>query len=127
MQTVEFLSTTHGTRLAVLDNYHYYRKLDLKTTTLWRCSKFNTLKCKATMHTSGNKVVKQTNDHNHGIETGQTGAREVIQKIKETALTQTATVAVAGTLLEHTDSVATQLALPRKDYLVRTANRYRKN
>ncbi len=71
--------------------------------------------------------TNQRSQPRHWNETGQTGAREVIQKIKENALTQTATVAVAGTVVEHTDSFATQLALPRKDYLARTANSYRRN
>ncbi len=126
MQTIEFLTTTHGTPLAVADNYHYYKKQDNKNSTVWRCSKFNTLKCRATIHTSGRTLLKKTNEHNHGVEVGQSGARQVLQQIKNKSLTKTATVAVAESILENPESTATQLALPMKSYLVRTANRYRK-
>ncbi len=39
----------------------------------------NNLKSKATMHTSGNKMVKQTSDHNHGNETRQTNKERSVQ------------------------------------------------
>ena len=122
---ITFTVSTRGNPLLVIDSHQYYQKRETLNYTTWRCVNCNTLKCKSTVHTRGTEIIKKPSDHNHGTHAGESEARQVIQKIKENSLQKTATVAVAETVLQHTSEIATQLALPRKQYLVRTANRHR--
>ena len=104
----------------------YYLKRKNKTTTNWNCSKYQTHKCRATAITDGENFIETRGQHNHDISTGKPDARLVLKNIKELSDSNTPTVAVATAIQPITDNIATQLALPSKENLVRTAQRARK-
>ena len=94
--------------MLVVSGHEYYLKRKNKTTTNWNCSKYQTHKCHATAITDGENF----------------DARLVLKNIKDLSDSNTPTVAVA--IQPITDNIATQLALPSKENLVRTAQRARK-
>ena len=111
----------------MVSGHKYYLKRKNKTTTNWNCSKYQTHIRRATASTGGENFV-QTRDeqHNHDISTGKHDARLVLKNIKDLRESNTPTVAVTTATQPITDNLATQLALLTNKYLVRTAQRMRK-
>ena len=112
--------------MLVVSGHGYYLKRKNKTTTNWNCSKYQTHKCRATAITDGKNFIETRGQHNHDISTGKPDARLVLKNIKELSDSNTPTVAVATAIQPITDNIATQLALPSKENLIRTAQRARK-
>ena len=81
-------------------------------------------KCRATAITDRENFIEMRGEHNHDISTGEPDARLVLKNIKDLSGSNIPTVATA--IQPITDDIATQLALPTKEYLVRTAQRERK-
>ena len=87
---------------------------------------YQTHKCRATAITDGENFIETRGQHNHDISTGKPDARLVLKNVKELIDSNTLTIAVATAIQPITDNIATQLALPSKKNLVRTAQRARK-
>ena len=112
--------------MLVASGHEYYLKRKNKTTTNWNCSKYQTHKCRVTSITDGEIFIETKGEHNHDISSGKPDARLVLENIKDLSDSNTPTVAVATAIQPITDDIATQLALPTKENLVRTAQRARK-
>ena len=121
-----FTLSSKDKQMLVVSGHEYYLKRKNKTTTNWNCSKYQTHKCRATAITEGENFIETRGQHNHDISTGKPDARLVLKNIKELSDSNTPTVAVATAIQPITDNIATQLALPSKENLVRTAQRARK-
>ena len=111
--------------MLVVSGHEYDLKRKNKTTN-WNCSKYQTHKCRATAITDGENCIETRGQLNHDIFTGKPDARLVLKNIKDLSDSNTPTVAVATAIQPITDDVATQLVLPTKKNLVRTAQRARK-
>ena len=121
-----FTLSSKDKQMLVVSGHEYYLKRKNKTTTNWNCSKYQTHKCRATAITDGKNFIETRGQHNHDISTRKPDARLVLKNIKELSHSNTPTVAVATTIQPITDNIATQLALPSEENLVRTAQRARK-
>ena len=121
-----FPLTSKDKQMLVVSGHEYYLKRKDKTTTNWNCSKYQTHKFGATAITDGENFIETRGQHNHDISTGKPNVRLVLENIKELSDSNTPTVAVATAIQPITDNIATQLALPSKENLVRTAQRARK-
>ena len=121
-----FTLSSKDKQMLVVSGHEYYLKRKNKTTTNWNCSKYQTHKCRATAITEGENFIETRGQHNHDISTSKPDARLVLKNIKELSDSNTPTVAVATAIQPITDNIATQLALPSKENLVRTAQRARK-
>ena len=118
-----FTLSSKDKQMLVVSGHEYYLKRKNKTTTNWNCSKYQTHKCRATAITDGENFIETRGQPNH-ISTGKPDARLVLKNIKD--LSDNNTPAVATAIQRVTDNIATQLALPSKENLVRTAQRARK-
>ena len=66
------------------------------------------------------RILEQS-DNNHEEESGRAEAMKVWNRIKAETQTQTPTVAIANAFEEYKNQYAAQLALPKKEHLIRTA------
>ena len=73
------------------------------------------------------KIFETRGKHNHDISTRKPDARLVLENIKDLSDIKTPTVAVATAIQPTTGDIATQLTLPTKRNLVRTAKQARKH
>ena len=122
----EFTVSSKNKPILIASGHEFYFKRKNKFTENWICSKYQTLKCRATAITENNELIETREEHNHDISAGKSEARNVIKHIKDLSERFTPTVAVASAVLPITNDLATQFALPSKDKLIRTAARTRK-
>ena len=121
-----FTLSSKDKQMRVISGHEYYLKRKNKTTTNWNCSEYQNHKCRATAITDGEIFIETRGQHNHDISTGKPDARLVLKNIKNLSDINTPTVSVPTAIQPITDDIATQPALPTKEYLVRTAQRARK-
>ena len=121
-----FILSSEDKQMLVVSGHEYYLKRKNKTTTNWNCSKYQTHKCHATAITEGENFIETRGEQNQDISTGKLVARLVLQNIKDLRDSNSPTVAVATAIQPNTDDIATQIALPTRKNLVRTAQRARK-
>ena len=110
----------------ILDGHEFQKKLETKTTTHWKCSKWSSYKCKVTAITTGKQLLSKKNEHNHEIVPGHVQAKQIIGQMKETARTEQNPVnnmIIASSLLPIGSDIATQLSLPTRSAINRTLNR----
>ena len=110
--------TSQQNRLTlILDGHEFQKKLETKTTTHWKCSKWSSYKCKVTAITTGKQLLSKKNEHNHEIVPGHVQAKQIIGQMKETARTEQNPVnnmIIASSLLPIGSDIATQLSLPTR-------------
>ena len=121
-----FTLSSNDKQMLVISGHEYYLKRKNKTTTNWKFSKYQTHKYRDTAITDGENFIETRGQHNQNISTGKPDARLVLKNIKDLSDNNTPNVAVATAIQPITDNIATQLALPSKENLVRTAQRARK-
>ena len=106
--------TSQQNRLTlILDGHEFQKKLETKTTTHWKCSKWSSYKCKVTAITTGKQLLSKKNEHNHEIVPGHVQAKQIIGQMKETARTEQNPVnnmIIASSLLPIGSDIATQLS-----------------
>ena len=119
--------TSQQNRLTlILDGHEFQKKIETKTTTHWKCSKWSSYKCKVTAITTGKQLLSKKNEHNHEIVPGHVQAKQIIGQMKETARTEQNPVnnmIIASSLLPIGSDIATQLSLPTRSAINRTLNR----
>ena len=93
----------------------------------WRCRKYLQHKCRSSMITSGQTVVKEPSEHTHSGDSVQTEANAVIAKIKECAETSRATTrTIIGDNMSHlSDDVLARM--PKKSSIERQIRRRRQH
>ena len=122
---IEIIQSNRGGNIALHDGYSYNQKQTTSNCIHWRCTKYYAIKCPAILKTSNNNVIDLKGCHNHETDPSECKAKIVVNHIKQRAATTTPTVAVATEITEITDEYAVQLAMPKKDNLIRTASRKR--
>ena len=118
-----FTLSSKDKQMLVVSGHEYYLKRKNKTRTNWNCSKYQTHKCRGTATTDGENFIESRGQHNHDISSIKPDARLVLKNIKDLSDSNTPTVAVATAIQPITDDIASQLALPTTENLVRTAQR----
>ena len=111
--------------MLVVSGHEYYLKRKNKTTTNGTARSTKPINA-AQQQLRMEKNFETRGQHNHDISTGKLDARLVLKNIKDLSDSNTPTVAVATAIQPITDAIATQLALPTKENLVRTKQRARK-
>ena len=70
-------------------------------------------------------VIETKGTHNHECDPGECKAKEVVNQFKRRAQYSTPTVAIANEIYGNLDDYAVQLAMPKKDNLLRAVSRKR--
>ena len=111
---------------SILDGHEFQKKLETKTTTHWKCSKWSSYKCNVTAITTGKQLLSKKNEHNHETVPGHVQAKQIIGQMKETARTKQNPVnsmIISSSLLPIGSDIATQLSMPTRSAINRTLNR----
>ena len=119
-------TTQKGQKLNIFNGNEFTIKLATKTTTThWRCSKWRSHSCKATIVTCADRMLSSKNDHSHDIVPGKPEARQIVERMKFTARNEQDPVnsAVIATQVATVDEVSVQLSMPSRSALNRTLNR----
>ena len=119
---LQIIESNGGGKIAIHDGHSYNQKLVTINCIHWRCTKYNNLKCPAILKSKNETVTKTKGIHNHERECK---AKEVANQIKRRAQYSTPTVAIANEIYEISDDYAVQLAMPKKDNLLRAVSRKR--
>ena len=108
--------TERGKPMLFYNSYEYITKKQLKNgDTVWRCSKCKNLRCKATMITRGDLVVKNGESlHNHEGNIDKSRAKQSVAKMKATINQTGSAPAVAMATVVNNLSGSIQMALPDK-------------
>ena len=122
---VQIIESNRSGKIALHDGHSYNQKQSTINCIHWRCTKNYKLKCPAILKTKNETVTETKGFHNHECEPGECKAKEVVNQIKRIARYSTPTVAIANEMYEVSDDYAVQLAMPRKDNLLRAVSRKR--
>ena len=120
---IEFGTSIRGRPTLICQGYEYVKKQETKTTH-WICRHYRQIKCSSFVITSGSEFIKAPKDHICNLKQGATKARQAKNKMKEKALTTTNYVAIASTLQELQNDLATQMNFPPQETIVKSLNRY---
>ena len=119
--------TSQRDRLTLInDGNDFHKKLETKTTTHWKCSKWNSHKCKMTAITANEQLLSTKNEHNHETIPGHVEAKKIVGKMQKTARTEQNRVnnmIIASNLQPIASDIATQLSLPTRSAINRSLNR----
>ena len=99
--------------------YEYVKKQETNTTH-WICRHYRQIKWSSLLITSGSEIIKTPKDHICNFQPGATEAKQAKNKMKEKALTTANYVAIASTLQEIQNDVATQMNLPPQETIVKS-------
>ena len=122
---IEFKTSNQGRPTLIYQGYEYVKKQETNTTTHWICRHYRRIKCSSLIKTSRSEIIKTPKDHICNFKPGETEARQAKNKMKEKALTTTNYVAIASTLQEGENDVATQMILPTHETIVKSLKRSR--
>ncbi len=75
------------------ENYLYRLERISNLKQIWKCKKYDSLKCKARVHTEDDRVVDVKGEHNHVPDPAEIKVREKILEIKEMAINSQASTA----------------------------------
>ena len=123
---IEFGTSNRGRPTLLYQSYEYVKKQETNTTTHWICRHYCQIMCSSLVITSGMEIIKTPKDHICNFKPGATEARHAKNKMKEKALTTTNYVAIASTLQEIQNDMATQMNLPPQETIVKPLNRYKR-
>src|SRR5438132_6808528 len=122
-----FGCTVCGQKTVIYRGFEYWRKRDnVNGTTAWRCREFQHFQCKASLLTSGSRIVSnRLPDHTHEGNVATALARKAVGEMKDRMTEVLATpsssqASVASSLDNHV-----QMALPRRSAVTRTLQRRR--
>ena len=122
---VQIIESNRGGKIALHDGHSYNQKQSTINCIHWRCIKYYKLKCPAILKTKNETVIETKGTHNHECDPGECKAKEVVNQIKRRAQYSTPTVAIANEIYEISDDYAVQLAMPKKDNMLRAVSRKR--
>ena len=122
---VQIIDSNRGGKIALHDGHSYNQKQSTINCIHWRCSKYYKLKCPAILKTK----TKLSSKKKVPIITKATPAnvkpQKLWTKLKKRAQFSTPTVAIANEIYEISDDYAVQLAMPKKDNLLRAVAKFR--
>ena len=121
---VQIIESNRGGKIALHNGHSYNQKQSTNNCIHWRCKIYYKLKCPAILKTKNETVIETKGTHNHECDPGECKAKEVVNQIKR-AEYSTPTVAIANEIYEISDDYAVQLAMPKKDNLLRAVSRKR--
>lgn len=126
MSEVVYGTSKRGKNTAIYNNYEYWKyRENLKGQVIWRCVKSQTMKCKATMRTQGDRVKEMLYEHSHSGNVATALARKAVgemrDKMTETIATPTSS---QGEVMPSLDGHVL-MALPKKASLSRILRRHR--
>jgi len=102
---MEYIINQKGGIILKYKYFLYQKERETTDKIIWRCLEYTTKKCRGRLHSFG-EVVLHTTDHNHVPDIGKIEAKEVIQKLKETAKnTQLTTHCVVGTITSEVNFI----------------------
>ena len=119
---VQIIESNRGAKVALHDGHSYNQKQSTNNCIHWRCTKYYKLKCPAILKTKSETVIETKGTHNHECDPGECKAKKVVNQIKGGAEYSTPTVANANEIYEISDDYAVQLAMPKKDNLLRAVS-----
>ena len=122
----EFGTSNRGRPTFIYQVYEYVKKQERNTTTHWICLHYDQIKSSSLVITSRSEIIKTPKDHICNFTPGATEARQAKNKMKEKALTTTNYGAIASTLQEIQNDVATQMIMPPQVTIVKSLNRYKR-
>ena len=122
---VQIIESNRGGKIALHDGHSYKQKQSTINCIHWRYTNYYKLKCPAIFRTKNETVIETKGTHNHECDPGECKAKEVVNQIKRRAQYSTPTVAIANEIYEISDDYAVQLAMPKKDNLLRAVSRKR--
>ena len=116
----KIVDSIRGKPILCLNGYEYNVKTSNNERTYWRCIKYYSLKCKSSLITEGETIIKDPSEHIHDIDHGKSTAREVFISMKE-AVKHNSSVsnAMVSGLATFELDVCVQLSLPQKSSLAR--------
>jgi len=124
---LSFGKSERGKPTVIYRGFEYWKKKENVSGTIsWRCHQFQRLNCKATLVTSGNRVVSDRQpDHTHEGNPSKSMARTAVAVMKEVMTQPLATpsssqAAVSAGLGDHI-----LMALPNRSIVARTLQRHR--
>lgn len=124
---IEIGRTKHGQDTVIYRGFEYWKKREnICGTTAWRCREYKRLKCKATIVTSGKRVVGERQPaHSHEGNLSKALARKAVGDMKDKmgelmAAPSAAQAEVASGLDDHI-----LMALPKRSLVTRTLQRQR--
>ena len=121
---VQVGTSKRGRLTLIYQGYENVKKQEKNTTTHWIRRHYRQTKCSSSVIPSRSKIINTPKDHICNLKPGATEARQAKNKTKEKSLTTTNYVAIASTLQEIQNDVATQLNLPLQETIVKSLNRY---
>jgi hypothetical protein len=123
----EFGVSKRGKRTLIYNNFEFWHHKDnSRGDSLWRCSKFETFKCKARVRTNGNSVKSNpTPEHTHMGNVSSALARQAVGQMKNQMTETLATPSASqGAVVVHLPGHV-QMALPKRSSLSRVLRRHR--
>ncbi len=123
---MEFYKSERGGDVCLYQAFEYIVKMRREEGVIhWRCREYRKFRCKATLITKGDEVMKQQNEHCHGANLARARANLVVSQMKEDAAAQSTTTRnILGSRLEGVP--ATVLAnMPKKGSIERRIRKAR--
>ena len=120
---VQIIESSQGEKIAVHDGHSYNQKQTTIKCIQRCCTKYYKLECAAILKTKNETVIETKSTHNHECDPGACKAKKFVNQIKRRAQYSTPTVEIANEVSENSDDYAVQLALPKKDHLLRAVSR----
>ena len=124
---VEYGVSKRGRRTVIYRNFEYWQhKVYDSGKVLWKCSKYQTFKCRALLHTDGEAVVGNDEpEHTHSGNVSTSRARQAVGKMKRIMEDVIATPSAAqGSIISEVPGHI-QIALPKRASLSRVLRRHR--
>ena len=119
---VQIIESNRCDKIAVHDGHLYNQKQTTINCIHWRCTYYYKLKSPAILKTKHETVIEAKSTHNHDCDPGDCKAKKVVNQTKRRAQNSTSTVAIATEISEISDNYAAQLAMPKKDNLMRAVS-----
>lgn len=125
-QVLQYGCTKRGQRTLLFEGHEYWRKREnIVGQIIWRCSKFQSTKCPATVKTAGDRIITRPSEHNHEGNIQTIMAKAAVQEMKThmSNVMATPSASQAAVTVNLTDAV--KMALPDKTVIARSLRRYR--
>src|SRR5271170_4920384 len=113
---LEYGVSKRGSRTLIYRNFEYWQhKIYSSGKVLWKCSKYQTFKCRALLNTNGEAVVGNAEpEHTHSGNVATSRARQAVGRMKRIMEDVIATPSAAqGTIISEV-AEHIQMALPKR-------------
>ena len=124
MSDIKWGVTQKNCPLLIIDGFEFTKKLETKSTTHWKCSKWRSHKCPKTAITADKELLASKHEHNHEFVPGKPEARQIVQTMKQAAKTNPVNSALIAESLQAVPSeFAIQMSLPSRAAMNKALNR----